>query len=47
MTRGEKIARAKELHRSGMSYRQIASTLNVNEATAYNYVNDYPYGKKG
>jgi hypothetical protein len=46
MTRGEKIARAKDLFQSGMSYRQVGTTLNVNEATAYNYINGYPYGKK-
>ena len=45
MTRTEKTAKAKELHRGGMSYRQIAAILNVNEGTAYNYVNDYPYKK--
>jgi transposase len=46
MTRRDKIDRAKDMFRSGMSYRQIGSTINVNEGTAYNYVNDYPYGKK-
>lgn len=47
MTRGEKIVRAKELHESGISYRLIGTALNVNEATAYNYINGYPYEKKG
>ena len=43
MTKEGKVARAKELRQSGMSYRQIGSMLRVNESTAYNYVNDYPY----
>ena len=43
LTKEAKIAKAKELHESGLSYRQIGNTLGVKEGTAYNYVNDYPY----
>lgn len=43
MTKEAKIAKAKELRRRRLSYRQIGSILGVNESTAYNYVNDYPY----
>jgi hypothetical protein len=43
LTKEDKIAKAKELRESGLSYRQIAKILVVNEGTAYNYVNDYPY----
>jgi hypothetical protein len=43
MTRGERIQKAKELFRQGLSYRQIAMTLSVTKGTAYNYVNGYPY----
>ena len=45
MTREEKKAEAKELHKNGLSYRKIGDRLNINEGTAYNYVNDYPYKK--
>lgn len=41
----EKIARAKELHQNRFSYRDIGKMLGINEGTAYNYVNDYPYRK--
>jgi len=43
LTKGDKIAKAKGLRESGLSYRQIANILGVSEGTAYNYVNDYPY----
>ena len=39
------IAKAKELHQNNFSYRDIRRMLGINEATAYNYVNDYPYKK--
>ena len=39
----EKIQKANELHKSGLSYRAIGNALDINEATAFNYVNDYPY----
>lgn len=39
----EKIAKAKELRQSRLSYREIDKRLGINESTAYNYVNDYPY----
>jgi predicted AAA+ superfamily ATPase len=45
MTREEKRAEAKELHKNGLSYRKIGDRLDINEGTAYNYVNDYPYKK--
>lgn len=37
------IAKAKEYHQNGFSYRDIGRKLGVNEGTAYNYINDYPY----
>jgi len=43
MTIEDKKAKAKELRQSGLSYRKIGNILNINEGTAYNYVNDYPY----
>ena len=43
MTKEEKKTKAKELRRSGLSYREIGKRLGINEGTAYNYVNDYPY----
>lgn len=43
LTREDKIAKAKELHRRGFSYRKIADILGVRVSTAYNWVNDYPY----
>jgi hypothetical protein len=43
LTKEVKIARARELHDRGLSYRQIGNILGVREGTAYNYVNDYPY----
>jgi len=45
VTKEEKKAKAKELRKSRLSYRKIANMLNINEGTAYNYVNDYPYKK--
>ncbi|MFC1967419.1 hypothetical protein ACFLV2_02135 [Chloroflexota bacterium] len=44
-SKAEKIARAKELHQNHFSYRDIGKKLGINEGTAYNYVNDYPYRK--
>ncbi len=46
MTKEEEKAKAKELQHSGLSYREIGKRLDINEGTAYNYVNDYPYRKK-
>ena len=46
MTKEEKKAKAKELRHSGLSYREIGQRLGINEGTAYNYVNDYPYRGK-
>lgn len=46
MTKKEKKATAKELRHSGLSYREIGQRLGINEGTAYNYVNDYPYRGK-
>lgn len=43
MTKEEKKAKAKELRQSGLSYREIGQRLGINEGTAYNYINDYPY----
>lgn len=43
LMRAEKIAKAKELRQSGNSYREIGKRIHINESTAYNYVNDYPY----
>lgn len=43
LTREEKIVEAKELRRTGHTYREIGQRLHINESTAYNYVNDYPY----
>ena len=43
MTKEEKKAEAKELRKSGLPYREIGKRLGINESTAYNYVNDYPY----
>jgi len=42
LTRKEKIAKAKELHHHGFSYRKIAEILGVSVGTAYNWVNNYP-----
>lgn len=39
------ISKAKEYHQNGFSYRDIGRKLDINEATAFNYVNDYPYRK--
>ena len=44
-SKAEKIARAKEYHQNGFSYRDIGAKLGINEGTAFNYVNDYPYRK--
>lgn len=46
LTIEEKKAKAKELRQSSLSYRKIGNMLGVNESTAYNYVNDYPYKRK-
>jgi transposase len=43
LTKEDKIAKAKELHQSGLSCREIGGMLRVNKSTAYNYVNDYAY----
>ena len=43
VTKEDKKTKAKELRKSRLSYRKIADMLNINEGTAYNYVNDYPY----
>lgn len=43
LTREEKIAEAKKLRQKKLQYREIAKRLHINESTAYNYVNDYPY----
>ena len=43
MTKQDTITVAKELRRNGLSYRKIGISLGVNEGTAYNYVNNYPY----
>jgi len=45
LTKEDKKAKAKELRKSGFSYRKVGNMLNINEGTAYNYVNDYPYKK--
>ena len=45
MTKEGKKASAKELRQSRLSYREIGKRLGINESTAYNYVNDYPYRK--
>lgn len=46
VSKGDRKSKAKELRQNGYSYRQIASILGIHEATAYNYVNDYPYRHK-
>ena len=45
LTKQELIAKAKALYLSGKSYREISKILGISIGTAYNYVNDYPYGK--
>lgn len=46
MPKEDKMIKAKELRKSGLSYRKIGSMLGINEGTVYNYVNDYPYKGK-
>jgi hypothetical protein len=41
MTREERILKAQELHREGLSLRRIAITLGVSVGTAHNYVKGY------
>jgi len=39
--RENKILRAKELHRKGMSYNQIARELGISRSTAYRYIHSH------
>lgn len=43
LTPEERIQKARELHKQGLSYSSIARILNVSKGTAYNYVRGYPY----
>ena len=44
MTREERIEKAMELRRSGLSFKEIGRVLGVTKGTAYNYIKGYPYG---
>ncbi|MBI4312533.1 MAG: hypothetical protein HY681_12245 [Chloroflexi bacterium] len=46
MALDEKVRKARELREANLSYRRIGEILGVNEATAYNYVNGYPYRRR-
>lgn len=45
MTLKEKIAKAKELHKAGWSFSQIADHFDVTKSTVFNWIHDYPYRK--
>lgn len=45
MTLEEKIVKAKELHKAGLSLSQIADYFDVTKSTVFNWIHGYPYRK--
>ena len=45
MTLQERIEKARELDRSGLTLGRIAKILGVSKSTAYNYIKNYPYAR--